>query len=92
MWQWLSGPGEYEFEMAITDPDCNLGDPTLLWGLNGVLQPSTQFTGANLTCTATMFFNVGGLAAGSTNSFTLQVMDSVGTFSNVWPINNAVAQ
>ena len=90
-WQWLSGPGEYEFMLAITDPDCNLGDPTLLWTLNGVLQPSQPFPGANLTCTGTMWFNVGGIQPGSTNNFTLQIMDSVGTFSNIWPINNATA-
>jgi len=81
---WNASTGEFEFEVAMTDPDCNLGNPTLLWTYNGASQTPQVLSGASLTCLGTIYFFVGGTTPPASVTFTFQVLDSLGEFSNIW--------
>ena len=84
---WDPSTGQFEFQIAVTDSDCNLGNPTILWSWNGVSQTPQVLSGAPLGCLGTIYFWVGGVP-GSTVTATFQVLDSLGEFSNIWSVTS----
>ena len=84
---WDASTGQFEFQIAVTDSDCNLGNPTILWSWNGVSQTPQVLGGAPLGCLGTIYFWVGGVP-GSTVTATFQVLDSLGEFSNIWSVTS----
>jgi hypothetical protein len=84
-WSWNAGPAEFEFEMAVTDPACDLGNPTVNWSINGIPQTSAPLGGSAVSCQATILFTVTGMTSG-TWDFGFSITDGAGFTGSTWAV------
>jgi hypothetical protein len=85
LWSWDGSSGEFQFDMAVTDPGCDLGNPVVNWSINGAAQTPATLGGAAMACQATIVFTVSGLTSG-TWDFGFSITDSVGNTSPTWSV------
>ncbi len=83
---WLPASAELQFQIAVIDGDCDLGNPVLGWTFNGSPQSPVPLGGPAVSCSANITFTVGGITAGSTYQVSFTVTDSAGHTSLAWPI------
>ena len=85
LWQWNGGAGEFQFDMAVTDDGCDLGNPVVNWSLNGTPQNPAVLGGSPVSCQATVAFYVGGMTPG-TWDFDFSITDGAGNTGAPWSV------
>jgi hypothetical protein len=88
---WDSSAALMEFSMNVTDPDCDLGSPTLHWMLDSQLQAPVASSGPDLGCAGYINFSVPSLTRTYAYVFAFSVEDSAGNTSG-WESINVLAQ
>jgi len=88
---WNAGLAQMEFSMNLSDPDCDLGSPTLHWMVDSELQIPMSSTGPNLGCDGYLNTSISGLTLTYAYVFAFSVEDSAGNTS-AWESINVIAQ
>ena len=79
---WNTASGEMEFTMVLTDPDCDLGSPTLFWMVDAVEQTPVSSQGPDIGCSGYLNFSVPGLTRSYAYNFSFSVDDIAGNRSD----------
>ena len=88
---WNAGTALMEFSMNLSDPDCDLGSPTLHWMIDAQIQTPVPSNGPDLGCAGYLNFSVPSLTRTYTYVFGFSVEDVAGNTSD-WESIQVVAQ
>ena len=97
---WNSSTAFMEFSLTVSDPDCDLGSPTVHWMVDASLQSPLSSSGPNLGCGGYIDFGTPGYSGSSgwvsltrtySYVFAFSVEDSAGNTS-AWESISLVAQ
>ena len=79
---WDTASAEMEFTMLLSDPNCDLGSPTLYWMVDSAEQSPVSSQGPDIGCSGYLNFSVPGLTRSYAYNFSFSVDDIAGNRSD----------